>query len=241
MKRLLPQSLAGQMALLIGVALLLAQLASFAFLLVERQQFSRAEIETPAITRFTSATADYLQAAAEFRPLVLTDASRRGAHYEANGQTAVTPNLDRKTNTEAQLRESLESADIQLREVRAAVDPRPVIRQGRDGRQRALQTLILSAQLRDGQWVNGRVSIPAAPPLVTPDIIVGTLLLYLFVLGAALLIGARIARPLRNLTHAAEAFQGRNEPAIVEASGPSDLRNAITAFNAMNEIGRAHV
>jgi signal transduction histidine kinase len=61
------------------------------------------------------------------------------------------------------------------------------------------------------------------------------LLLYLFVLGAALLIGRRLARPLRRLTSAAEAFRGRNEPVVVEPSGPADLSNAILAFNAMNE------
>jgi len=235
MRRFLPKSLAGQMALLIGVALLLAQLASFAYLVVERRQFSRAEIETPAITRFTSATADYVQASKDFRQLVLADASRRGARYDAALQTAVTPNLGRKSDTEGQLSQALDSANIEVREVRAAIDPKPVVRQGRDGRRRNLQTLILSAQLRDGQWINGRVAIPASPPLITPDIVVGTLLLYLFVLGTALLIGARIARPLRNLTRAAEGFQGRNEPAVVDPAGPTDLRNAITAFNAMNE------
>jgi signal transduction histidine kinase len=236
MRKLLPKSLAGQMALLIGIALLLAQLASFAYLLVERQQFSRAEIETPAITRFTSVVADYAQAAPDFQPLVLSDASRRGARYEAAANTAVGPGLVRRANTETQLRQSLESAEIAPREVRAAIDPTPFARRGGpDGRRRNSQTLILSAQLVSGRWVNGRQSIPAPPALVTPDIVVGTLLLYLFVLGAALFIGARIARPLRDLTRAAEAFQGRNEPAVVEPSGPSDLRRAISAFNAMNE------
>jgi len=235
MRRFLPRSLGGQMALLIGVALLLAQLASFAYLVIERQQFGRTEIETPAITRFASATADYVQAAADFKGLVLTDASRRGARYEAGPQSAVTPNLKRRGDTEAQLSRSLDSAGIVVRQIRAAIDPQPILRQTRDGRRRNLQTLVLSAQLNDGQWVNGRVGIPAAPALITPDIVVGTLILYLFVLGAALLIGARIARPLRNLTHAAEGFQGRNEPVVVDPAGPSDLRNAIAAFNAMNE------
>jgi len=93
---------------------------------------------------------------------------------------------------------------------------------------------VLSAQLTSGRWVNGRIGVPGPPAIVTPEIIVGTLLLYLFVLGTALLIGARIARPLRNLADAADAFQGRNEPVMVEASGPNDLKKAISAFNAMN-------
>jgi signal transduction histidine kinase len=79
------------------------------------------------------------------------------------------------------------------------------------------------------------MSVPSAPPLVTPELWVAALLVYLFVLAAAVLIALRIARPLRNLTEAAEAFRGRNEPLAVTPSGPSDLRNAILAFNAMNE------
>ena len=79
--RLLPRSLAGQMAVLIGAALLLAQLVSFAILVVERQQFTRAQIDAPAITRFTSTAADAVQAAPDFQALVLGDASHRGAQY----------------------------------------------------------------------------------------------------------------------------------------------------------------
>jgi signal transduction histidine kinase len=61
-----------------------------------------------------------------------------------------------------------------------------------------------------------------------------TLLLYLIVLGASLWLTLRIARPLRDLTRAAERFQGRADPIVVEPSGPDDLRLAIEAFNAMN-------
>ena len=45
MNRRFPESLVGQMAVLIGIALLLALLADFAFAVVERQQFNRAEID----------------------------------------------------------------------------------------------------------------------------------------------------------------------------------------------------
>jgi signal transduction histidine kinase len=48
------------------------------------------------------------------------------------------------------------------------------------------------------------------------------------------LIAVRLARPLGDLTSAAESFRGRNEPIEVEPRGPTDLRNAIEAFNGMN-------
>ncbi|MGZ2413027.1 signal transduction histidine kinase [Sphingomonas sp. F9_3S_D5_B_2] len=233
--RLVPRSLTGQMAVLIGAALLLAQLVSFAYLLVERKQFTRSEIDTPAITRFTSTAADAAQAAPEFQLLVLHDASRRGAQYAFGQAPVVGDEASRRSDTEDRLRQSLTTAGLGVQDVRAAIDVHAPVRRRADGRpRRAQQSMLLSAQLPDGRWLNGRVSVPAPPPLVSPELAVGTILLYLFVLTAALLIATRIARPLRRLTNAAEAFRGSNEPVVVEPRGPSDLRDAILAFNAMN-------
>lgn len=232
--RLLPRSLAGQMAVLIGAALLLAQALSFAYLLIERQQFTRAEIDAPAITRFTSTAADAVQAASDFQPLVLSDASRRGADYALASAPVVPPGLSRRSDTEDRLRQSLVAAAVTVRDVRAAIDPRPPQHHGPEVRRRHGQAMLLSAQLGDGRWLNGRLPVPAPPPLITPELAVGTLLLYLIVLAAALVIATWIARPLRRLTSAAEAFRGSNAPVVVEPVGPSDLRDAIGAFNAMN-------
>ena len=52
MSRFLPKSLLGQMLLLMGAALLVAQLVNFAFILNEQQNLSLAMNEGPAITRF---------------------------------------------------------------------------------------------------------------------------------------------------------------------------------------------
>jgi signal transduction histidine kinase len=234
MKRWSPQSLVGQMAVLIGVALLLAQLAAFAFILVERQQFNRAEIDSPAITRFTSAAADFMQAPPEFKSLVLSDASRRGARYNL----AAAPNIgaphERRSDTEARLRSSLATAGVRVTEVLAALDASPPPRTSEQRRRRG-ETMLLSARLPDKSWINARLIVPAPPPLLTPELWVGTLLVYLFVLSAAVFAALRLARPLGDLTRAADAFRGGNQPQPVMASGPSDLRNAILAFNAMNE------
>lgn len=232
MTRVWPRSLAGQMALLIGVALLLAQIASFGFLLVQRQQFNRAAIDTPAVTRFVSAAADYAQADPAFRPLVLSDESRRGAHFDAGPSPAVPSNLDRRSDTEERLRQSLAAAGVGVTDVRAALQ-KPIAQSG--GSRRHFSQMILSARLAGGQWLNGRLSVPAQPPLLTAELWIGTLLLYLFVLSATLLIAVRIARPIRRLTSAAESFGGRNDPVVVEPSGPADVREAILAFNAMND------
>jgi len=232
-KQLLPKSLVGQMAVLIGIALLLAQLASFAFVLAQRQQFNRAEIDTPAVTRFTSTAENFVQAAPEFKSLVLSDASRRGSHYELGAQTSVSGDLHRRGDTEQRLQQALQSAGVNTRDVRAAIDPHtPEQRPG--ARRRGGQSMLFSVQLPDGRWLNARLGVPGQPPLVTPQLALATLLLYLFVLSAAVFIALRMARPLGDLTRAAEAFRGRNEPVAVEPRGPADLRNAIEAFNSMN-------
>ena len=234
MKKLLPQSLVGRMAVLIGMALLLAQVASFAFVLVQRAQFSRAQIDTPAITRFTSTAADFVQAAPEFKTLVLDDASHRGAHYELSKQTSVSPGLNRRDDTEDRLVQSLVSVGIKVGDVRAAIDPSPPERRPQRTGRGPSRSMLLSVELAQGQWLNARLSVPAQPPLLTPELLLATLVLYLFVVSAAVLIALRLARPLGDLTRAAEGFRGRNEPIEVEPRGPADLRNAIEAFNAMN-------
>jgi signal transduction histidine kinase len=233
-KRLMPRSLAGQMAVLIGAALLLAQLVNLAYLLVQRQEFSRAQIDAPVIARFTSTAADFIQTSGDFQPLVLKDASRRGTRYEVGRNSSIGPELARRNDTETRLRQSLAAGSVAVKDVRAAIDTHPSPRRANAARRRPVQAMLLSVQLADGRWINARQFIPAPPPLITPELGLATLLIYLFLLGATLLIAARIARPLRDLTDAAEAFRGRNEPVAVKPSGPADLRNAILAFNAMN-------
>jgi signal transduction histidine kinase len=224
-KRLLPRSLIGQMALLIGVALLVAQLANFALVLNERQKLSLAQNQGPAVSRYAGTAADLLQAPPEFRPAVLEDASRRGASFRIEPSSDVAADSVREPGIEARLADSLASAGVRAVEVRAAFGPA----RGRGGR-----ALLLSAHLTPGEWLNGRLITPAPDPWLAFRLAAATLFLYLVVLGATLFLAARIVRPLRDLAGAAEGFGGRASPPVVEPRGPGDLRRAIEAFNAMN-------
>jgi signal transduction histidine kinase len=94
--------------------------------------------------------------------------------------------------------------------------------------------IFLAAQLQDGTWLNGRFVIPGPDRWLIHRLLLATFTLYVLVLGAMLWLGIRLARPLRALTHAAESFQGRSDAEPVEPRGPSDVRLAIEAFNAMN-------
>jgi signal transduction histidine kinase len=60
------------------------------------------------------------------------------------------------------------------------------------------------------------------------------LALFLLVFGAAWWIARRLARPLQDLTRAAEGFEGHGPAEPVTPRGPADVRRAVEAFNAMN-------
>ena len=238
MRRLLPSSLLGQMLLLIGAALLVAQAVNFAFLLNEQQKLSLARNEGPAIGRFTQAAAVIASTAPEGRPLLLT-AHRVGpaAAYRLVPQSAIDrEGMERNAEIEARLAESLREARVPVRAVRGA-SPAGVARihgPPGHGHHEARRWLLLAAQLDDGSWLDARFDAPRADRWLIHRLLLATVMLFLLVFGAAWWIARRLARPLRDLTRAAEGFQGRSPAEPVIPSGPSDLRRAVEAFNAMN-------
>ena len=241
MRRFLPKSLFGQLALLIGGALLVAQLVNFALILNERQKVSLAQNQGPAITRFAAVASDLHQAPAEFRFAVIADASRRGARFRVDAESAVAEAADRDAAIEARLRQALAGNGVAVSDVRAELRSAPrggggggPGRGSARGRDREAPLLVLSARFGDRQWLNGELLTPRADPFLTARLAAATLALYLIVLGATLFAATRLARPLRDLTRAADRFGGRGTPVTVQPRGPADLRRAIDAFNAMN-------
>ena len=218
-----------QVALLIGAALLVAQLANFALVLNEREKLSLAQNLGPAITRYASVAADVAQAAPEFRGAVIEDASRRGARFRLEAASAVAPGDARDAEVETRAARALEEAGVRPAEVRATSRMESRRSGGGD-----VQRLILSARFGGGGWLNGALPTPRPDPWLVGRLGAATALLYLIVLGASLIVAWRLVRPLRALTEAAEAFGGRDDPVRVEPAGPADLRRAIDAFNAMN-------
>ncbi|MDB5686220.1 MAG: Signal transduction histidine kinase, partial [Rhizorhabdus sp.] len=233
-RRLLPRSLAGQMALLLGLALLVAQLVNFALILNERQKLSLARTEVPAITRFAGVAADLAQAEPDFRPPIIEDNSHRGARFAMAADSGIAK-AERDVMVEARLQSALVDLKVSAKAVRAADGPGSQAVSDRSFERPDRRILRLAMQGADGQWLTARMSIPRPDPWLTARLSTATVLLYLIVLGATAWMAARIARPLRDLTNAAERFRGRGDPVIVEPRGPDDLRLAIDAFNAMNQ------
>jgi signal transduction histidine kinase len=229
------------MVLLMGLALLIAQLANFAFILSGQQRLSLAQSEGPAITRFVQVAAQ--ASLGSDAPSRLPSVARgHGASFSLDGESIVDrAGLPRESDIEARLQAALAEAGINARQVRAATSFdigrfRPGLDDHRGGRRAPpeRQVLLLAAQLPDGIWLNGRLEAPRRDPWLLWRLIGSTVALYALVLGAMLWIAWRIARPVRDLTRAAEQFEGRRAPEPVEPRGPGDLRKAIEAFNDMN-------
>ncbi|MEA3065444.1 MAG: hypothetical protein QOJ27_1896 [Sphingomonadales bacterium] len=237
MNRFVPRSLIAQVALLIGVALLVAQLVNFALILNEREKLSLAQNQGPAITRFASIASDFVEAPTDLRRAVLEDNSRRGALFRIEPAAGLVAADKRDPKLEERLRQALQEAGVGALDVRAALHkgPLPGLRVRAGQRPQDVSVLLVSAQLQKDAWLAGAITTPPRDPWLTTRLAAATILLYVIVLGATLLIALRLTRPLRDLTSAAKAFGGRGLPTKVRSSGPADLRRAIEAFNEMNE------
>jgi signal transduction histidine kinase len=235
-RRLLPGSLLAQMALLIGAALLVAQLVNFGLLLNEREKLSLAQNQQPALSRFALAASDFAQAPTDFRSAVLEDSSRRGAHFDSSSRSGLPSDVERDAGLEARLRAELRRLGAAFNEVHAGsrIERRPPREARQDAPRREVQVLLLSVRQPDRSWLNARIIAPRSDPWLPARLAAATLALYVIVLGATLLAAGRLVRPLRELTAAAERFGGREQPPEVAARGPADIRRAIEAFNAMN-------
>ncbi len=94
--------------------------------------------------------------------------------------------------------------------------------------------LVMSVQLADGRWING---ITGHYPLenMTPRIFLATGGMILLTVLIVIFFARRITRPLTDLAVAADQLGRGGHGVQLREAGPSDLRTAISAFNAMQE------
>lgn len=99
---------------------------------------------------------------------------------------------------------------------------------------REAREIALAVRLPDNRWLSG---ITISPEPNSGDVFLlgaSTFVLFAFVLAAALWIAGRVARPLRDLTVAAQQVGASGEPQEVVVRGPGDVRQTLEAFNAMS-------
>jgi signal transduction histidine kinase len=228
------------MLLLMGAALLVAQLVNFAALLNEQQKLSLAQNEGPAIFRFAQIAAAVAEAPPAERAIVLRNQPAGPGMIFRLGRDSIVAKggLARDAEVERRLDGALRDLGLPHRPVRGAVrieaggPPPPGPHRSPFPGPEQRKIVFLSVDLGAGTWLNGRLPAPHFDHWLVHRLLVATLFLFLLVFAAVFWIARRLAAPLRDLTAAAEGFDGGEGPPVPER-GPSDIRAAIAAFNAM--------
>jgi signal transduction histidine kinase len=230
--RLWPRRLAGQMALLIALALFVAQAINFAMLLRERRYFALTQITGPAATRF----ADAIERAAQGRPPVADRGRVRLLRVNP-----VPPGREREPEVESTLRAALTDAGVPVGRIVTGLAPlranNPVLRRMPPDRRayvmRVADELTIAVERPGLGWLVQRMPWGQHDMGLIWRLAGQTLILFVIVLLPVLWAVRRLSRPLRDLTAAAERF-GPGEPTLpVAVTGPEDVAALIAAFNAL--------
>lgn len=284
MKRFLPGSLSGQLALVMAGALLIASVVNFVLLIGERQRAALVEQSVAPIARFADVASTVFADPPDELGRGFGGGRGRGPsrYLLLSGSPVDEYALPRDLDIEQRLAKALDDSGVATTGVRASVRTfdrpdrlaeilqglgrgnrdspgTPADRTRGDDRARAtdrvgppaidvgrappdgpppqmlsIREIILSAKLSDGRWMT---SLTFAPEATRGDLFLlgaSTFVIFVCVLGAALWVASRLARPLRDLAEAAARVGETNEPQQVSARAPGDVQQTIEAFNAMS-------
>jgi signal transduction histidine kinase len=230
--RLWPRSFSGQMALLVAVALFVAQGINFTLLLAERRNAQIDAATGPAVARI----ADAIEREAAGRP-IRVDIGR----VQRADISPVAPGGEHRVDVERALVGALAEAGVKAGRVETEVRP---IRAG-DPRLRHMPQYRVDRMMRVGGELVIAVEQPGHGWLVTSApwarsdapivwrLIWQTLILYVIVLLPVVFVTQRLAKPLRELAQNARRFRPGGEGPPVEERGPPDVRAVIAAYNAL--------
>ncbi|MDJ0642473.1 MAG: ATP-binding protein [Erythrobacter sp.] len=259
-RRFIPQSLLGQVMLVLAVGLMVAQLIS-AFLLYQAAEQRR---ETALISSIAfRLVADGANPGREERRRArLAELRERGFEpgspprdrplprrprfgIERTAQSPVEPGESRLSSFETGLRDVLDQQGIESGEILvtrriASQDPyirdlaerRPALRTP-DWKERGI--LVASVQRADRSgWITVRLPEPRRPTGGPVTLIFQTLVIFTVLVLLLYLVLRRITRPLAVLTDRVGDFSRQPDRVVeIEESGPADTRRLIAAHNAM--------
>lgn len=231
----------GQIALLVALALLVAQSINFGLILRERNHQTLTRVTAPAIARLADAI-ERDRAGQRLTRQRGRDMPRRGVFVDSASR--VTPEMTQRPDIAARAADALDSFGIAHGPVQAAeARMKPMARNNRVGRLAhiierrdggdAPPYLIVSAQVAPDRWITSVGRLPERDPRFLFWLVAQTVLMYVLVLGAVLWIVRRLSRPLKQLTGAVESFRSPDTAVEVPESGPEDVRRLIAAYNGM--------
>ena len=224
MKRLLPKSLAGQMALLIAVALFTAQALNFAIAVRDRAQFRLAQATRPAITRIVDALE---RERTSGRPI----APDRG-RVRRVAANPIPLALERRNEVAEELRSQLIELGITVGKIDTGIRTKTAD-ENRGGRGPG-SVLIIAIEQPGAGWLTVTAPWSRSDRRLVAVLIFQTLILYVIILLPVMWIVRRISKPLRSLAVAARDFRPGDGAAPLEERGPSDVRAVIAAYNVLS-------
>ncbi|MCR5869662.1 MULTISPECIES: sensor histidine kinase [unclassified Sphingomonas] len=237
MRRFVPSSLTGQIALLVALALFVAQAINFGLILRERRSLRFEQVTAPAITRVVDAAERIRDGRFRDHP------DGRRARLRIEPSNPIPPGLRSKPEVEEGIRLSLAEAGIPVGQIvtgvrrLSATDPR-------FARMNALRAermkrlggeLIVAVELPGKGWLVLTSAWPRSDGDIIWRLILQTLIIYAVVLVPVLWVGHRVARPLRSLAVSAREFHPASPGDPIEERGPGDVRAVIAAYNLMRD------
>lgn len=224
MKRLLPRSLAGQMALLIAVALFAAQALNFTLAVRDRSQYRLAQVTRPAITRIVDSLE---RERTSGRPLA-TDRGR----VRRVAANPIPAGLERRDEVARELGRQLGELGIAYGKIDTGL--RPTTAEESRGRRRGGTVLLIAVEQPGNGWLTVNAPWNRTDRRLIVALIFQTLILYAIILLPVMWIVRRISKPLRSLARAAGAFRPGDGTPPLEERGPSDVRAVIGAYNLLS-------
>jgi signal transduction histidine kinase len=238
--RLWPKSLAGRLAALLILTLVVAQFVTFVLFSGERVTTLRESRLNDLVRRLGAMVELLEEAPPALRHRLVETTSSPGLRIELRDTPEVRPNRD----DDSAIRDRLaEASGKRIEDVHVVLPPRWTPGrwwEERHGPGRGRHPphpppwVRASIRLADGSWVNIVADRPPVPPLGLAFL--ASFLISAVAVGAVGALGVRFAsRPLRQLAGAADRL-GRGESFDpLPESGPQETRRANIAFNRMRE------
>jgi len=236
-----PRNLPGQIALIVALALFVAQAINFALILNERRQFRLDGAVGPVAARVVDAQ----QSGHNRRPSPPSERkppnSPWGFRPRLVQANPVRAGLKNRPEVERGLRDALVEAGFRAGRIVTGmrlIDPGEPrfdhmgMERAQRFRSAGSELLIAIEQPGAGWWI---VTVPWQDsdwPIVS-RLAGQTLVIYAVVLLPMLWATRRISRPLRSLADAAHTFRPGEDGDAIEEMGPNDVRTLIAAFNAL--------
>lgn len=262
--RFCPRSLAGQIVLLVLVAVIASHIVSFAFMADERRLAVRAAQRMQVLERAASIHHLLDETPADLHDKILASVSSRNLQFWLNDQPTVS--LEEATSLGADIKGRLENMiGLSNVEIRVKVteglfgfwgrsdDDHPRRHRHWDDdddddhdeyrgkhhrgiwkKDRRFVGLVLSIQQPNNRWLNIETNLALAHPPMGRAFF-WTLVIVLLFSAVAIFMARRVVRPVKNLGLAAEQAGRGETPAPVKEEGPADIRETIRSFNTMQE------